>query len=465
MTLRAGEGIVINYDGAGAEVAVSTPQWFVAEITGTVLGSSPVIHKWKKKVPKKDGKTYEDANPPLIGDGTSNPAYLPALTTGTTSTATVSGLVYMRLRGQNGAGQAVYEIIGAAGGSGGGGGNATLEVVTDVTCTPSGLEVSTATLAGADYDVAIIRQFLSLSDVVPKSFLGNQGRVVRVNEAATGLEFGPTTGSLAQTFIALDDTPLIYGSSAYKSVIVNSTNDGVTFAANNITVEKSLSGGGNPNITTGGSAWQPLSLLNDVANPGNNQHYGTNSTGEKGWYTNPDISGLDTRLDTLEGQTLDTRLTTIEGQTLDTRLTTIEGQTLDTRLTTIEGQTLDTRLTTIEGQTLDTRLTTIEGQTLDTRLTTLEGQTLDTRLTTIEGQTLDTRLTTLEGYISSSALTFGGIQVVGAQQGAVADAVGGTIDNTDVASCASTTQTAVDDLKTQINYLLAALRTHGLIAS
>lgn len=298
----------------------------------------------------------------------------------------------------------LYIAVGSSA-SAGGGGNATLEVVTDVTCTPSGLEVSTATLAGADYDVAIIRQFLSLSDVVPKSFLGNQGRVVRVNEDATGLEFGPTTGSLAQTFIALDDTPLIYGSSAYKSIIVNSTNDGVTFAANNITVEKSLSGGGNPNITTGGSAWQPLSLLNDVANPGNNQHYGTNSTGEKGWYSNPDISGLDTRLDTLEGQTL------------------------------------------------------------DTRLTTLEGQTLDTRLTTIEGQTLDTRLTTLEGYISSSALTIGGIQVVGAQQGAVADAVGGTIDDTDVASCASTTQTAIDDLKTQINYLLAALRTHGLIAS
>jgi len=140
MTIRAGEGIVINYDGAGSEIAVSTPQWFVAEITGTVAGSSPVIHKWKKKVPQKDGKTYEDANPSVIGDGTSNPAYLPALTSGDTSTAKASGLVFMRIRSTNDSGQCVYEIVGAAGGGAG--------IVSNVQCVGNVLRVTYSGGAG-----------------------------------------------------------------------------------------------------------------------------------------------------------------------------------------------------------------------------------------------------------------------------------------------------------------------------
>lgn len=300
MTLRAGEGIVINYDGAGAEVAVSTPQWFVAEITGTVSGSSPVIHKWKKKVPKKDGKTYEDANPPLIGDGTSNPAYLPALTTGTTSTATVSGLVYMRLRGQNGAGQAVYEIIGAAGGSGGGG-NATIEVVTDVICTPTGLQVSTITLSAADYDNAVIRHFLSLSDVIPTSYLGNQGRVIKVNDEATGLTFGAVTDVTASTFIALTDTPNLYSTTnTYKVCAVGSDNASIGFFANNVTTTNSITGGGNP-CSPGYTA---IKLVNDSASPGNNKYYGTNNSGVKGW------QNLQTILDAITS--LENRVTALE---------------------------------------------------------------------------------------------------------------------------------------------------------
>ena len=134
--LRAGEGIVINYDGTGGEIAVSGAQWFVAEITGTVAGSSPVNHKWKKKVPQRDGKTYEDANPPVIGDGISNPAYLPALTSGNTSSASAMGLVFMRLRSTNAEGQCVYEIIGAAGGGAG--------IVSNVQCVGSVLRVTYA---------------------------------------------------------------------------------------------------------------------------------------------------------------------------------------------------------------------------------------------------------------------------------------------------------------------------------
>lgn len=279
--LRAGEGIVINYDGTGGEIAVSTPQWFVAEITGTVSATTPVNHKWKKKVPKKDGKTFEDANPPVIGDGTANPAYLPALATGTTSTATASGLVFMRLRSTNDSGQCVYEIIGSAGATATSGGNATIEVVTDVICTPTGIEVSTVTLSGKDYDNAVIRQFLALSDVTPTSYLGNQGRVVKVNDLGTALEFGAIgQGPSYTTFIALSDSPPTYGTnSTYFSLTVGGNNSSVVFSANNVTTTNSLSGGGNPNAPS----WAALKLLNDLATPGNDKFYATTSAGVKGW--------------------------------------------------------------------------------------------------------------------------------------------------------------------------------------
>ena len=159
------------------------------------------------------------------------------------------------------------------------GGSATIEVVTDVICTPTGIEVSTVTLSGADYDNAVIRQFLALSDVTPSSYLGNQGRVVKVNDAATALEFGALTDVTASTFIALTDTPSVWGSNTYKVLTVGGTS--VTFSANNITTTKSLAGGGNPNDP----AYVALSLLNDETSPGNNRVYGTTSAGVKGWRT------------------------------------------------------------------------------------------------------------------------------------------------------------------------------------
>ena len=161
------------------------------------------------------------------------------------------------------------------------GGSATIEVVTDVICTPTGIEVSTVTLSGADYDNAVIRQFLSLSDVTPASYLGNQGRVVKVNDAATALEFGAIgEGPSYTTFIALSDSPATYGSSStYYSLTVNSANSALVFSANNVTTTNSLTGGGNPNAP----AWTALKLVNDTASPGNNKYYGTSSSGVKGW--------------------------------------------------------------------------------------------------------------------------------------------------------------------------------------
>jgi len=183
------------------------------------------------------------------------------------------------------------------------GGSATIEVVTDVICTPTGIEVSTVTLSGADYDNAVIRQFLSLSDVTPASYLGNQGRVVKVNDAATALEFGAIgEGPSYTTFIALSDSPATYGSgSTYYSLTVNSANSAIVFSANNVTTTNSLTGGGNPNSP----AWTALKLVNDTASPGNNKYYGTNSSGVKGWQSNQAvldaITDLTARIVVLEG--------------------------------------------------------------------------------------------------------------------------------------------------------------------
>ena len=183
------------------------------------------------------------------------------------------------------------------------GGSATIEVVTDVICTPTGIEVSTVTLSGADYDNAVIRQFLSLSDVTPASYTGNQGRVVKVNDAATALEFGAIgEGPSYTTFIALSDSPATYGgSSTYYSLTVNSANSAIVFSANNVTTTNSLTGGGNPNSP----AWTALKLVNDTASPGNNKYYGTNSSGVKGWQSMQAmldaITDLTARIVVLEG--------------------------------------------------------------------------------------------------------------------------------------------------------------------
>ena len=110
---------------------------------------------------------------------------------------------------------------------------------------------------------------------------GNQGRVVKVNDAATALEFGAIgEGPSYTTFIALSDSPATYGSgSTYYSLTVNSANSAVVFSANNVTTTNSLTGGGNPNSP----AWTALKLVNDTASPGNYYAYSTNSSGVKGW--------------------------------------------------------------------------------------------------------------------------------------------------------------------------------------
>ena len=230
------------------------------------------------------------------------------------------------------------------------GGSAVIDVVTDVVVTPTGLDVTYATFSGADYDNAVIKQFLALSDVIPSSYIGNQNRCVKVNGNATGLEFGAITDVTASTFIALTDTPSVYGTSnTYRTLTVSSTNNSIVFSTNNVTTQGSITGGGNPNAPT----WEALNLVNDSTSPGNYYQYGTNATGVKGWYSMP---------------------------------------------------------------------------------------------------------------VTPAGLSLGGQIVVSSRKAAVSDVAAHTISSADLAAVASSTQTAIDDLKTQFNLLLARIRSHGLIS-
>ena len=230
------------------------------------------------------------------------------------------------------------------------GGSAVIDVVTDVVVTPTGLDVTYATFSGADYDNAVIKQFLALSDVTPSSYIGNQNRCVKVNNAGTALEFGAITDVTASTFIALTDTPSVWGTTnAYKTLTVSSTNNSVVFSLNNVATTDSIAGGGNPNDP----AYVALSLVNDKTSPGNYYAYSTNSSGVKGW--------------------------------------------------------------------------------------NLQAAT-------------------------PAGLTVGGNVVVSARKAAVADVAAHTVSSVDLATAASTTQTAIDDLTTQVNLLLARIRSHGLIS-
>ncbi|CAB4136426.1 hypothetical protein UFOVP1565_29 [uncultured Caudovirales phage] len=218
----------------------------------------------------------------IVTGGITCTTFTPKLTSDQAAPSIGKGFYLGTIFGYNGSEQPRVLIgLPPVSSSSGGGGNAVIEVVSSVTCTPTGLEVSTVTLSGADYDNAVIRQFLALSDVTPSSYLANQGRVVKVNDAATALEFGPIVDAEYTTFIALSDTPAVYGSNAYKTLTVGSTSASIIFSANNVTTTKSLAGGGNPNDPS----YVALSLLNDSTSPGNNRVYGTTSAGVKGWRT------------------------------------------------------------------------------------------------------------------------------------------------------------------------------------
>jgi hypothetical protein len=63
-----------------------------------------------------------------------------------------------------------------------------------------------------------------------------------------------------------------------------------------------------------------------------------------------------------------------------------------------------------------------------------------------------------------AGLTVGGNVVVSSRKAAVTDVAAHTISSANLATTASTTQTAINDLTNQVNAILSRLRSHGLIA-
>jgi len=132
------------------------------------------------------GKNNSDG---IVTGGITCTTFTPKLSSGQAAPSIGKGFYLGTIFGYNGSEQPRVLIGLPPVSSASSGGSATIEVVTDVICTPTGIEVSTVTLSGADYDNAVIRQFLALSDVIPSSYAGQQHRFVKVNASATGLEF------------------------------------------------------------------------------------------------------------------------------------------------------------------------------------------------------------------------------------------------------------------------------------
>jgi hypothetical protein len=139
------------------------------------------------------GKNNSDG---IVTGGITCTTFTPKLTSGQAAPSIGKGFYLGTIFGYNGSEQPRVLIGLPPVSSASSGGSATIEVVTDVICTPTGIEVSTVTLSGADYDNAVIRQFLALSDVIPSSYAGQQHRFVKVNASATGLEFALNASTL-----------------------------------------------------------------------------------------------------------------------------------------------------------------------------------------------------------------------------------------------------------------------------
>ena len=289
----------------------------------------------------------------IVTGGITCTTFTPKLTSDQAAPSIGKGFYLGTIFGYNGSEQPRVLIgLPPVSSSGSSGGSATIDVVTDVQCGPEGLTLSTITFSGADYDNAVIRQFLALSDVTQKSYVANQGRCVVVNAEQTGLEFGPVVGDAADTFIGLSDTPQSYGSNAYNVLIVSSTNAGVSFSDNNITTKYSIKGGGNPNNP---NTYEDLQLVNDKASPSPFSFYGTDSDSTRGFYT-ISFKHLNDTSDSYTGSSGKYLKVNSGGTGID--FAAIDLDTLQTDLATAQGDitTLQTDLSS-----LALRVTALEG--------------------------------------------------------------------------------------------------------
>ena len=120
-----------------------------------------------------------------------------------------------------------------------------ITVVTNVTCTPEGIQLQTAQFVASDYDTAVITSFLGLNDT-PASYSAQQNRVVKVNANADGLEFGVNNDTVqadisdmqaAITAIQADIASIQSDVSTLQADVVALQSDVSTLQADYITLE------------------------------------------------------------------------------------------------------------------------------------------------------------------------------------------------------------------------------------
>lgn len=272
----------------------------VVQVTGTINGN---FYPGKIYYYESENNTYTEGDSVLIKEVGSrqlviNYKYLGKLH----GTATASGLL-----------KPVVLVNAASGG--GTPGVSSIQVVTGISCGANGIEATYATLTNDEFTTVIMKQFLGLTDVIPKTFAGCANRQVIVDENETGLTFGPVLNksTAVQDFLGLSDTPNTYSGQGGKLVQVNSTGTALIFG--NIVTANSV---------TGGTVVSAIQLVNDASSPGSNKYYGTDASGVKGWFNRQITSNIGTITNSNIGNTLDeTNLTTLAAGTL-AKLTALE---------------------------------------------------------------------------------------------------------------------------------------------
>jgi hypothetical protein len=171
-----------------------------------------------------------------------------------------------------------------------------ISVITNITCDSNGISFEKARFTASDYDMVSALSLTGLNDFLPKSFSGNENRVLVVNSAGTGVEFGVNLNGVGYnaitTFTSLTDTPNNYTGYEYASVVVRKDPYRLSYLFPNATVGGSLTGGGNVNAYASDdplSLNKPIKLVNDNEYPEPNQYYGTNNAGQKGWWNLPNV--------------------------------------------------------------------------------------------------------------------------------------------------------------------------------
>ncbi len=209
-------------------------------------------------------------------------------------------------------------LVNAASG-GGTPGQSSIQVVTGISCGANGIEATYATLTNDEFTTIIMKQFLGLTDVIPKTFAGCANRQVIVDASETGLSFGPVlnTSTAVLDFLGLSDTPNSFSGHGGKLVAVNANGTALIFTG--LATTNSVTGG---TITSG--VMDSIKLVNDSNSPGGNKYYGTDSSGAKGWFNRQIQSSVGTITNSDIGNTLDDSSLALLASSTMTKLTALE---------------------------------------------------------------------------------------------------------------------------------------------